>query len=174
MPHSWLLGHIPHIIQFRKDFPPDLHVSMFQVEVMKRYKKYFPDLEAPPRVVYLDVWPAGDPICFSVDPAVSAQFTQSKSLPKGDMVGYLLRPLCDDRDLVTLEGSEWKLWRSRFNPGFSARNIMALVPTILEEVDVFVQQLEKQAGPDGTWGDVFQLEQKAMNLTFDVIGRAAL
>ncbi|KAJ1338307.1 sterigmatocystin biosynthesis cytochrome P450 monooxygenase [Microdochium nivale] len=174
LPHSWLFGHLPLVVQHRKDFPGDLHVSLFFLEITKNYKKYFPDRTAPPSVTYLDLWPLGNAVCVCVDPVVSPQFTQTKSLPKGTMVKYLMGPLTGGRDLVSLEGDEWKLWRSRFNPGFSARNITALVPTILEEVDVFVHQLEQLAGPDGSWGDVFQLEKRAMNLTFDVIGRAAL
>ncbi|KXJ96814.1 cytochrome P450 4d8 [Microdochium bolleyi] len=174
MPHSWLLGHLPMVVQHRKAFPDDLHVSMFFLELLKNYQKSFPGLANPPSITYVDLWPLGDPICICLDPAVSPQFTQTKSIPKGTLVKYLLGPLTDERDLVCLEGDEWKLWRSRFNPGFSARNITALVPTILEETDVFVHQLEQLAGPDGSWGEVFQLEKKAMNLTFDVIGRAAL
>ncbi|KAH7040334.1 cytochrome P450 [Microdochium trichocladiopsis] len=174
MPHSWLFGHIPLVARFRREFPSDLHISHFQLELNNNHQKYFPGLKAPPPVTYLDVWPLADPICLTLDPAIPPQYTQTKSLPKAEMVRYFMRPLCDDRDLVTLEGNEWKLWRSRFNPGFSARNIMALVPTILEEVDVFVRQLEQLSGPGGSWGNVFQLEKKAMNLTFDVIGRAAL
>jgi len=85
-----------------------------------------------------------------------------------------LYPLTQNLDILTSEGDRWRVWRSRFNPGFSSKSLTALIPTILEETVVFRDILRAKAGKDGGWGDVFPLEPLATNLTFDVIGRAAL
>lgn len=91
-----------------------------------------------------------------------------------EIASDFLNPLTQKKDLVCTEGSEWKSWRSRLNPGFSPRNVTALLPELVEEVLVFTNGIKKLAGKDGSWGQVFQMEEKAMNLTFDVIIRAAV
>ncbi|KAK7748094.1 hypothetical protein SLS53_001346 [Cytospora paraplurivora] len=57
-----------------------------------------------------------------------------------------------------------------FQPGFSAKNLMALVPAFVEEIQVFRDWLEDIAKTD----EVVQLEPKVMRTTADIIGRAAL
>lgn len=47
---------------------------------------------------------------------------------------------------------------------------MNLVPAIVEEVSVFVDILREHARK----GDLFSLDEAAINLTMDVIGRVAL
>ncbi|KAH8912669.1 cytochrome P450 [Coniochaeta sp. PMI_546] len=49
--------------------------------------------------------------------------------------------------------------------------VTARVPELLEEIEVFVDILSKKAPTNGTWSDIFPLEEKAINLTFDIIGR---
>jgi cytochrome P450 len=90
-----------------------------------------------------------------------------------NMVRFL-HPLTQNLDILTTHGAQWRVWRSRFNPGFSSKSITGLVPFILEEVVTFRNILRSKAGPGGSWGGVFPLEPLATNLTFDVIGRAAL
>ncbi|RYP84561.1 hypothetical protein DL769_001149 [Monosporascus sp. CRB-8-3] len=80
-----------------------------------------------------------------------------------------MKPLTSNLDIVTAEAELWKTWRSRFNPGFSSRNIMALLPDLIEDVAKFANVLEGLAGEGNTWGPVFQLKEKATNLTFDSI-----
>ena len=86
----------------------------------------------------------------------------------------MLKPLTQNLDILTTHGAPWRVWRSRFNPAFSSKSITALVPLILEEVVVFRDILRSSVGEDGSWGAVFPLEPLTTNLTFDVIGRAAL
>lgn len=69
-----------------------------------------------------------------------------------------------------MEGEEWKRWRKIYNPGFSAGNIQTLVPTIVEEVGIFVDILKDHARRR----DMFSLDEAAINATMDVIGRVAL
>lgn len=98
------------------------------------------------------------------------QFTQEPSRPKSAFLSQLFRTFTGCRDLVNLEGPAWKRWRSVFNPGFSARNILPLVLSFIEEVLVFRQTLSDAAES----GKVIKMSDSASKLTFDVIGNAVL
>lgn len=108
------------------------------------------------------------------DGSMSAQFTQVRSLPKHHITRTFLEPLTDNLDMTSADGSQSKVWRSRFNPSFSPRNITMLIPELIDEIMGFKELLGKMAGPSGQWGDVFQLEERTTNLTFDVILRATM
>lgn len=79
-------------------------------------------------------------------------------------------PLTKARDIVAMEGPEWKLWRSVFNPGFSAKNLTALLPGFLEEIQVFKEKLIATAKSR----KVIELEGMVQQATVDVICRATL
>lgn len=108
------------------------------------------------------------------DPVAASQFTVVQSLPKTPGVREYVEPLTSCIDILCTEGQIWKTWRSRFNPGFSQRNLTAILPEVIEEANVFVDGLKDMAGEGGGWGSVFQLEKRTTNLTFDIICRAAL
>jgi cytochrome P450 len=121
-------------------------------------------------LVYFDTWPLGEATLAAFDPDLMAQFTQDKSYPKSEMVSFELEPLTDLHDLVTMEGQEWKTWRGVFNPGFSAKNLTALLPAFLEEIQVLRERLVKYAES----GKVIKMEETIQRATVDVICRAAL
>jgi cytochrome P450 len=72
--------------------------------------------------------------------------------------------------LVHVEGQEWKAARSIFNPGFSVKNLLSLVPKFVEEVEVLRQRLRQAAAS----GEVVKIEDYTQKVTVDVIGRAVL
>jgi cytochrome P450 len=154
--------------------PKDLHPNFIPQLVMENWRKLYPDQESCPGVIYIDMWPLAPPLAFTIDPALANQFLQEPSMPKAKNAIDYLYPLTQNLDMVCAEGAKWKVWRTRFNPGFSSKNITALVPAMLDEVAVFRDTLRKKAGKDGSWGEVFPLEVETTNLTLDVIGRAAL
>ncbi|KAI1350044.1 vera protein [Xylaria sp. FL0043] len=174
LPHSFLLGHLRVLGDWRAENPPDTNFYSFHVWLIKNCRRYFPDLDFPPPVVYLDIWPVETPLALVFDPVSASQFAQTPSLPKLSLATEFLVPLTSGLDIVSNEGTEWKTWRSRFNPGFSQRNLTAMLPTLVEEVSIFASQLEGLAGSAGKWGSVFKLDEKTINLTFDIICRAAL
>ncbi|KAK7740261.1 hypothetical protein SLS63_001461 [Diaporthe eres] len=92
------------------------------------------------------------------------------SRPKHSQMREEFHILSGCNDLVNQEGQVWKMWRSIFNPGFSVKNLMSLVPAFLEEIQVFRDWL----GDVAETGQVVQLEAKAMRATGDIIGRATL
>lgn len=118
----------------------------------------------------MDAWPFGGTMLQVFDPDMMAQFTQDKSHPKAPFIFSELGPLTGNRDLVTMEGQEWKTWRSVFNPGFSAKNLTALLPDFLEEIQVLKERLIAAAKS----GEVIKMEKTVQLATVDVICRAAL
>lgn len=121
-------------------------------------------------MIYLDAWPFTDPLCFITHPDVANQATQSPSLPKHREVKRFMNPIIGEKNMVVLEGNEWKKWRSVFNPGFAASHLMSLVPEMVEHCLVFRDVLARHGDED----DMFSLEAEATKLTFDVIGKVAL
>ncbi|KAI1375699.1 vera protein [Hypoxylon crocopeplum] len=172
--HSLIYGHIGIFVGFRRAHPPDVNINVFHIWFAKNYQKYFPGLQKLPPVVYLDLWPVGPSFALVYDAVAVSQFTQTKSLPKLHELTDYIKPLTSGLDIVSTEGALWKTWRSHFNPGFGPRNITALVPELIEDVSVFTNELRRHCGKGGTWGPVFQLREKAADLTFDVICRATL
>jgi cytochrome P450 len=120
--------------------------------------------------VYVDVWPVSEPMFACFNPDMMSQFCQDPSMPKHHHLHNEFLPFTQCNDLVNQDGAEWKKWRAIFNPGFSAKNIMSMIPTMVEEVRVFVGWLEGAAGS----GKTVVLEPQAMKLTIDIIGRAVL
>ncbi|KAM0810230.1 hypothetical protein AB5N19_10578 [Seiridium cardinale] len=175
LPHSWLFGHLIFMGEFRKEHPDDVNIYSMHYWFLNNLERFFPGEETIPPIIYLDLWPVtSSSMILCTHPAVSAQFTQTKSLPKAKISTDFLEPLTQKKDIVSLEGDEWKAWRTRLNPGFSPRNVTALMPELVEEALVFIDGLKGLAGTNGSWGRVFQLEERTMNLTFDVIIRATI
>ncbi|KAK9417326.1 putative Vera protein [Seiridium unicorne] len=174
MPHSMIWGHLKVLGEYTKAHPADVSTNHLSIWMVREWRTLFPGEERCPTVAYLDLWPVSTPILFSLHPRVSAQFTQTKSLPKHAMERDFLKPLTRNKDMVSSDGEQWKRWRSVFNPGFSPRNIMALVPSMMEDMVVFVNVLDSFAGETGQPGQIVQLEKLTTNLTFDIIGKATL
>lgn len=121
-------------------------------------------------LVYLDLWPISPPLLGVFHPEMMAQFCQDPSMQKHPHLYAEFKPFTQNNDLVNQEGEAWKTWRSIFNPGFSAKNLLSLVPAIVEEVDIFRQWI----GDVAASGQTVKLEDQAMKTTVDVIGRAVL
>lgn len=175
MTHSFLLGHLPVVRQFYLDWASDANfIQTFGYYISKHWKQHFPNETQCPPVVYVDVWPIATPMAFSLEAYVSNQIEIGQSLPKSPMQGEFLRPISNGRDLNCMHGEEWRMWRSRFNPGFSKSNIRNWIPALLEDVEAFAQVLRGSAGENGQWGPVFQLEKISGDLALDTTGRVVL
>jgi cytochrome P450 len=188
-----LWGHLPVVGKIVRSQPADMHAHHMH---MFMYLSD-PDILAT-GLCYTDAWPFFVPLLTVFDPDMIAQFAQEGYLPKHKWMRNLLYPLAQNRDLVTSEGRNWKVWRARFNPGFSARNLMSLVPAMLEEVLVFRKWMDSVAGvgnrggegvPDEVErvqgkveqgeaeegeGEIVRLEDRIMLTTIDIMGRAIL
>ena len=129
--------------------------------------RLYPDLGP---AFYLDTWPFGPPVLVVISPDMMYQYTQDRYLQKHVGMRRFLEPLTGDYDLVSMEGQMWKRWRRIFNPGFSASHINTLCGSVMEEVKIFRDILKNHAIKH----DLFKLEDHALNLAIDVIGRAAM
>ncbi|KAL8923741.1 MAG: hypothetical protein Q9172_002987, partial [Xanthocarpia lactea] len=162
-PHHPVFGHLLVTNTALSNLPRDAHAHYLPSQIWLKYPSLGP-------VYYLDMWPFAPPFLVAVSPTVISQFTQSEThLPNHPGIRKYLLPITGGGDLASMEGEEWKRWRKIYNPGFSAGHIQTLVPTIVEEVSVFVDILKEHARK----GDVFSLDEAAINATMDVIGRVA-
>ncbi|KAI0140546.1 cytochrome P450 [Xylariaceae sp. FL1272] len=174
-PHSLLLGHLPLMKGLRRGLPKDAHDTYAQRKLTINWKEYFPKLSECPPVIYLDLWPfLSYSLIQATSPEACYQMTQQKPQPRHPMFSWAISPVTGGRDLIAMDIPTHRVWRSRLNPGFSLRNLTSLVPILMEEVDIFVQKLREEAGTDKAFGALFPLYDKTVNLSFDIIMRAAL
>lgn len=146
------------------NFPPKAHSHWLPLLFMQDD----PSLEAK-GCLYLDIWPITEPLLAVWNPDLLAQITDA-NFPKAKLMTTELDPVTGARDLFTLEGAEWKRARSVFNPGFSAKNLLSLVPEFVDEMLPFQNRLREAAQTKET----VKLERLTTPLAIDVIGRAVL
>lgn len=145
--------------ELQNQYPTDIHGQWYPLLAQREY-----DL---PSVFYLDFWPVNYQFCIVSDPEISQQVQLRTKHPAfwtyvNDMLGKY--------NLTALEGHAWKSWRGVFNPGFAASNLMTLIPSLVEETQIFCGILEEHAYK----GNIFRMERAATNLTVDIIGRVVL
>lgn len=162
-PHHAILGHIPLCASIFKSLPSDVHISLLADQVRRRY----PHLDS---AFYLDLWPFGPTMLIVICPSITYQFTQDHNLPKCRNIRRFLRPITGNQNLLTMDGAPWKHWRTIFNPGFSAKHILNLLPEILEEVLIFKEIIQSHAQKN----NIILLGEPALNMMIDVAGRIVL
>ncbi|KAI1207438.1 vera protein [Annulohypoxylon truncatum] len=173
--HSLIFGHLRILFDYVRAHPPDASIYILHDWLAENYSRYFFEpLNGVPPVVYLDLWPVAPAFALVYDAVAATQFTRVNNLPKFVAADEYIRPLTSNLDIITAKSQLWKSWRTRLNPGFSSRNILALLPNLIEEVSVFVDVLQGLSGGANEWGPVFPLLERTMNLTFDIICRATL
>ena len=161
-PHSYLWGHIKSIREAMATLPLTAHRQL--MPLISKEKFGLGD------VFYLDTFPFAPPPLVITDIEVMKSITTYTSLPKHHLVVEFVDWLGGPQNLVTLEGSAWKRWRSAFNPGFSAKHIMSLVPVIVDETQVFCDLMTEKAKKQ----ELFRMERAATKLTVDIIGKVVL
>ncbi|KAI1460516.1 cytochrome P450 [Annulohypoxylon moriforme] len=133
-------------------------------------KREYPDL-LNKGIMYMDPWPIGYPMIAVYHPDMIAQFIQENSLPKYQALGQVeFGAFTGGEDLLSLDGPEWKKARSIFNPGFSARNLLSLIPDMIEEVLIFRERLRKAAASK----QVVRFEDYTTDIAVDIVGCAVL
>ena len=163
LPWSPFSGHIIALGNALSKLPPDIHGHWFP-DALRRTN---PDL---PPLYYLDLWPFQRQMLIVGSPDACYQITQEHSLPKCESVGEYIHPLVGPKNLLTMEGQDWKYWRGIFNPGFNVGHLITLVPGIVEDTLTYCDILREHA----TKGDMFQLEEVTTKLTVDIIGKVVL
>lgn len=128
----------------------------------------YPEL-ANKGILYLDVWPISQQLLAIWHIDLLTQ-VQDGNFPKAPLMKLEMGPVTGGQDLLTLEGQEWKRARAMFNPGFSAKNLLSLVPEFVDEIEIFKGKLNKFAETK----EVVKLEKQLIMMAVDVIGRAVL
>ncbi|KAI1648382.1 cytochrome P450 [Daldinia loculata] len=174
-PHSFLYGHIPLMKSLREGLPKDAHDTYVHRKLTMNWPKYFPLQKKCPPVIYLDLWPlTSQPFVYVTSPETCFQLTQQTAQPRHSMFSWALFPVTGGKDLISMDMPTHRIWRSRLNPGFSPKNILSQAPILIEEVDIFIRQLKEQAGKDGAFGNLINLYDRTVALTFDIIMRVSL
>lgn len=171
--HSLLYGHLSIFQQIREGSPKDAgSFRIVPLRILNNWQKYFPDETECPPFMALDTWPLSPPCVFVWDPEQIHKFTVEKPATRGSK--YFMSPVTGGVDLLSVDMPTHREWRAKFSSGFSQRKLVAEIPSILEQVDIFSDKIKHLAGSNGTFGDVFQLEEPSTSLTLDIIGRIVL
>lgn len=162
-PYNPIFGHLAFAYKLTSRLPKDAHPNYLPDMI----RRELPDLGP---VYYLDTWPFGPQMLIVASPSSLYQVTQEHSLPKYHAMKTFLQPITEGLDIVTMEGQAWKIWRSIFNPGFSASHLMTLTSCIVEETRKFCDLLQGYLQSD----QVFRMKDLTDYLALDVIGRVVL
>lgn len=149
------------LLRYAKSFPPLVQVAI----VAQKMLQDFPDDE----MFLLDLWPFFAPTIMCSNPEALLLVTQKYNWPKTPHMGKTLKPLVGGPSLLSQNGRDWKLWRSRFNSGFSERSLTDHVPFIVDRAQVFCDKLREKAGRE-----LFSLDDFATRLTFEVVMKVSL
>lgn len=162
-PHHPIFGHLGLMLSIMLKLPRDV---MPTVALADQVRLRHPHLD---RAFYLDMWPFTGPVLVILSPSLLRQATQGdNALPKVTFLKTYMKPLSGGHDLVSMEGEEWRRWRDVFRPAFTRAT--DLVPGIVDNIQIFRDQLAKRAEIDGE-GGVFQLHHLALNLAMDMSGK---
>ncbi|KAK5133266.1 hypothetical protein LTR08_008000 [Meristemomyces frigidus] len=161
-PHSYLWGSLKSMNEVISKQPRSAAPQCFPILLKEKFNlgDYF----------YVDPWPFADPILMVFDVDIMNEYTVKDSLPKHAEVHNFMKHFGGPGNLVSSEGAEWKKWRSVFNPGFSSKHLMSLVPVIVDEALVFNEIMTRKAKAN----TLFRMERDTTRLTVDIIGKVIL
>ena len=158
-----IFGHVLIMARVMSKLPKDAHPHYLIDQLRRAYPELGP-------IFYFDAWPFTTLMLVVASPDTLAQISTERTLPKFPAIRDFLYPLSSGHDLVSMDGAEWKRWRRIFNPGFSAKHLMTLVPEIVKETATFCQLLQKHVEAQ----DMFTMKSLTDNLALDVIGKVVL
>lgn len=157
---SWIGGHLPALRRYLDLYPPDTFVNIIATRMAH-------DL-GNPDMFYLDLWPFLAPNLAVCCPEAATHVSNKLNLPKPAMYKTMFDPMNGGPSILTMNGKEWKNWRTLFNPGFAPAYLLEQIPTIVDSVEIYCDQLKRRAGT------IFRLEDVATRLTMEIIMKAVL
>ena len=122
-----------------------------------------------PGAMFVDMRPVGYPLLYVTDHEVAEQISKSSktfnwAVHKSPTIDDII-PVIGEHSIIRKNGDDWKRLRRRFNPGFAPQHLYSLLPLVVKKTETFVQQLDKLVES----GKEFELGQKIINLTFDIM-----
>ncbi|RVX71121.1 hypothetical protein B0A52_03487 [Exophiala mesophila] len=101
---------------------------------------------------------------------MSKYITTTQSLPKSNLTTDFVDRLLGKNNIIGLEGHEWKMMRSVFNPGFAASHLISLVPYIVDSSLILRGILLQKAQTN----ELFSLDTILVRYAIDIIGKITL
>jgi len=158
---SWWTGHLLVLQRHLDSLPPDANVYMAMQDLALKHN----DTE----VFLFDFWPVFDQVLMIYGPEASNQVSNQYNLPKPASQHKSMLPIVGGPSLISMNDKDWKFWRGLLNPGFSAKNMVDRVPTVVAAVEVFCDELRAKADKN-----MFLLDDLTTRLTMDIITKATL
>ncbi|KAI1779462.1 cytochrome P450 [Hypoxylon cercidicola] len=161
--HHPIFGHFAAMRRSARLLPRNSTVHVVISQISKQF---------PTGIFYLNLWPFSRTILVVTNPFAASQ-VEAAYLDKPNGICATMDTINGGPSLMSMRGATWKTWktwRGIFNPGFAAGYIGGIAPAIADEVAVFCKQLQALAKK----GEIFQLEEYTLRLTFDVITRVTL
>lgn len=158
---TWLTGHFLVLQKYVSRLPPDANVNLAMAELAREFSHT--------EVFLMDFWPVYPALLVVYDPDAAVQITTKYNLPKTSMHLQFMAPITGGPNLISMSGSEWKTWRSLFNPGFSSAALTQSVPHVVRSVQTFRDILEEK-----TQEGIILLDELTTRLTMDVIKKVTL
>ncbi|OQD84841.1 hypothetical protein PENANT_c011G06612 [Penicillium antarcticum] len=137
------------------------------------FKDMHDQLGNPPLFI-ADFRPITHVMCIICNHEVAEQISKSSKLfqystPKSPTIRWF-QDLFGANSILVAENEEWKGLRKQFNPGFSHKHLMSLMPCILDKTQLFLERLDRFC----TTGEEFSFDDLCTNLTFDIIGAVTM
>ncbi|ROW11887.1 hypothetical protein VPNG_04989 [Cytospora leucostoma] len=124
---------------------------------------------ADTEIFLMDFWPVYPPLYTVFGPEPINQICNKYNLPKTAVLSRFMQPVTGGPDLVTMNGDDWRYWRSLFNPGFSTGAMLNNVPHVVDSVLVFREKLVQMIGKG-----MFSLDEFTTKLTMEIILKVTL
>jgi cytochrome P450 len=124
-------------------------------------------------VFYLDLWPIEGIFQVVISPTaatIAMQTNNNISMSRPDRLSRFFLPIAGGPNLFGLPVEEWKPWRAIFTKGFNTEHCVSLVPGMVEETLVYMENLRSLAAKK----QLFSLDKLTLRFMMDMIGRTIL
>ncbi|KAI0478166.1 putative cytochrome P450 [Xylaria cf. heliscus] len=158
---SWVTGHLLVLQKYVNRIPPDAAVAFAMRDLAEEY--------ADTEVFLMDVWPVYPALFTLFGPETITEVCNKYNLPKPPVSASSMEPVAGGPNLISMNGDEWKYWRSLFNPGFSSGAMLNNVPHIVDSALVFREKLIENIGKG-----MFPLDELTTKLAMEVILKVTL
>jgi cytochrome P450 len=158
---SWVTGHLLVLQKYVDRIPPDAAVAFAMRDLCQEY--------ADTEMFLMDFWPVYPALFTMFGPEAINKICNKYNLPKTPVSATSMKPVAGGPSLISMNGDEWKHWRSLFNPGFSTGAMLNNLPHIVDSVLIFREKLVDRIGKG-----MFSLDELTTKLTMEIILKITL
>jgi len=162
--HSFAAGHLQILASIVKIYPRDAIKIYLFGEIGRKFSKA--------GAYYLDLWPFSEPFLVITSPYLANQVVSNPAiaLEKPDALRKWFWSITGGISIFDAPADKWKPLRALFNRGFSATHLMTIVPTMVEETQMYCETLREHARKR----DLFYLDPTNLRFMLDIIGQIGL